>query len=280
MKRLGATATLCAYLALGLSVLLPADESPSRYPPEIERIRSRGVLVVGMYTNDVIPFMFHDEDGNFVGHEVKLSKKIAEAMGVEVEFDRTATTFNGIIDLVAQEKVDLGISLISRTLVRAQKVLFSDPYIVLRPTLLMNRLTVSRYNVDLSDPIRSLGSARIRVGEKRGTSYVNIAQNILPDAEIREYGEWDEAMSAVLRGEVDAALRDEIGVKNYIATFPEASIQLQMIALEDREYADPLAVAIPPRSVHLLHWINLFFAKNGVTGNADNLLTQYARYYD
>jgi polar amino acid transport system substrate-binding protein len=280
MRRLGATVFLGAFCALGLCVPLPADEAPSSYPPEIERIKSRGVLVVGMYTNDVIPFMFHDEEGNFVGHEVELSKRIAAALGVEVEFDRSATTFNGIIDLVAQNEVDLGISLISRTLVRAQKVLFSDPYIVLRPTLLMNRLTVSRYNVDLSDPIRSLGSVRIRVGEKRGTSYVNIAQSILPGAEIREYDEWDQAMSAVLRGEVDAALRDEIGVKNYIAAFPEASIQMQMIALEDKEYADPLAVAIPPQSVHLLHWINLFFAKNGVTGNADNLLSQYARYYE
>ena len=280
MKKSSLIAVLGIILAMRCPAPVSAQEGRPRYAPEIERIKSRGVLVVGMYSKEVIPFMFHDEGGNFVGHEVELSRNIASAIGVEVRFDRSPTTFNEIIDLVAQNKVDLGISLISRTLTRAQKVLFSDPYIVLRPTLLMNRLTVSRYDVDLADPVRSLRLTRIRVGEKRGTSYVNIARDILPDAEIVEYDEWDQAMEAVLRGDVDAALRDEIGVKNYIAESPERSIQMQMIALEEEKYADSLAVAVPQQSGQLLHWVNLFFAENGVTGDADKLLETYAEYYD
>ena len=65
-------------------------------------------------------------------------------------------------------------------------------------------------------------------------------------------------MTAVFRGEADAALRDEIGVKNYIGSYPEQSIQLQMIALEDERYADPLAIAIPAESIQLRQWVNLF----------------------
>ena len=97
---------------------LAAQEDLSRYPPDIRRIKERGTLLVGMYTNDVVPFMFHDAQGNFIGHEVQLAKDMAAALGVKVAFDRSPQTFNEIVDLVAAERVDLAISLISRTLIR------------------------------------------------------------------------------------------------------------------------------------------------------------------
>jgi ABC-type amino acid transport substrate-binding protein len=278
----GSPKALGAALILLLALVPPAtaQEDLSRYPPDIRRIKERGTLIVGMYHKDVVPFMFHDSQGNFIGHEVQLAKDMAEALGVEVTFDRSPQTFNEIVDLVAAEKADLAISLISRTLIRAQKVAFSDPYITLKPNLLMNRLTVSKFAVDLEDPVESLRSLEVRIAEKKGTSYVNIARNLFPRAEVIEYPEWDDAMTAVFRGEADAALRDEIGVKNYIGSFPEQSIQLQMITLEDEKYADPLAVAVPGGSLQLLQWVNLFLKQNGITGTGDNLLKQYAKYYE
>lgn len=269
-----------AMLALASPGPLCADSGKHPYPPEIQRIKDRGVLLVGMYAKDVKPFIFRDKAGALVGHDVEMARQIADALGVKVQIDRSATSFNGLIDLVAGNKVDIGISLISRTLARAQKVLFSDPYIVLRPTLLMNRLTVSRYRVDLTDPLRSLGPAHIRAAEQKGNSYVGFAKTILPNAEIREYGDWDQVMAAVLHGDVDVAFRDEIGVRNYIAGVPEASIQMQMFTLDDDKYADSLAIALPPESSHLRLWLNLFLDQRGGAENADTLLKQYAQYYE
>lgn len=255
-------------------------DQEANMPPDIRRIKERGTLIVAMYRKDVKPFMFHDKEGNFIGHEVKLAKDIAQALGVELVFDRSPKTFNCIINLVAEEKADMAISLISRTLTRARKVRFSKPYIILRRTLLMNRLTVSNYNLDTRDPIESLKAFSGKIGEKAATSYVNIAGDLFPQAEIVEYPEWLDVMNGTRNQEVGVALRDEIGVKNYMAEFPEQSIQLQMINLEDARYADSLAIALPAASVHLQEWVNLFFDVNGVTGNADNLLEQYREYYE
>ena len=60
----------------------------------------------------------------FIGHDVELARSIADALGVEIEFDRSPKTFNAITDLVASEKADMAISLVSRTLSRAEKVRF------------------------------------------------------------------------------------------------------------------------------------------------------------
>ena len=155
------------------------------YPPDIKRIKERGKLIVAMYYKDVRPFMFHKDgllvyedekgylvkdDGSrvacdnqpeicgysneyFIGHDVELARSIADALDVEVEFDRSPRTFNAITDLVASEKADMAISLVSRTLTRAEKVRFSNPYLTLKPIILMNRLDAERYQIDPDDPL-------------------------------------------------------------------------------------------------------------------------------
>ena len=62
-------------------------------------------------------------------------------LGVECEFNRSPKTFNMIIDTVVNHEADIGISVISATLKRAQRVRFANPYLILHPTLVMNRLT-------------------------------------------------------------------------------------------------------------------------------------------
>ncbi len=271
----------CLFLFLSSGSLLRAEQPPpEQFPPDIQRIKDRGTLIVGMYYKDIKPFMFHDADGNFIGHEVELAKKIAAALGVEVVFDRSPKTFDAIINLVAEEKTDMAISLISRTLSRARKVRFSTPYIILKPILLMNRLTVAKYKFDTSKPVESLYVFKGKIGEKEGTSYNSLARNIAPLATTVSYPEWIDTMNSVLNRETDAALRDEIGVKNYMASYPEQSIKLQIIPLLNPRYADPLAIAVPAASLHLQEWLNLYFGINGTTGTADALLKQYRQYYE
>ena len=281
------------------------------FPPDIKRIKERGKLIVAMYYKDVKPFMFHKDglltyeedngylvhdDGNridcseqaevcgyseeyFIGHDVELARNLARALGVELEFDRSPRTFNGITDLVASEKADMAISLVSKTLTRAQKVRFSKPYLVLKPIILMNRLDAERYQIDPNDPLAALQRFSGKISEKKGTSYINVAKELFPDSEIIEQKEWIDAMESVLeRGVI--AIRDEIGVKNYIFKYPDQSINMKMISLAAPRFADPIAIVLPANSVHLQEYVNLHLDKYGMVGNADNLLGQYREYYE
>lgn len=254
----------------------------SNLPPDIRVIKERGYIIVSMYYKDVKPFMFHDDKGNFIGHEVELAKHIASTLGVECRFDRSPKTFNGIVELVAEGKADMAISLLSRTLKRAELVRFSKPYIILRPTLLISRLSASRYELNPEKPIESLGGLELHIAEKRGTSYVGKAATLFPGSDIVEYEEWEEAIDAVLDHDnpAEVVIRDEIGIKNYISEFPDKSIDLQMIALEDERYQDPLAIAVNRDAVNLQAWLNLYFDQFGITGSADNLLAPYEQYYE
>ena len=86
--------------------------------PDIARIVNRGELVVAMYRVDQPPF-FYVKGGELMGIEVDLAKAIAKELKVSVRFDRSPATFNEVVDVVARQDADLGISKLSRTLARA-----------------------------------------------------------------------------------------------------------------------------------------------------------------
>src|SRR5690606_12858336 len=77
-------------------------------PDEFRRIHENGYLTVGMYAEDRFPFFFVDERGELVGSDVEMARDIARQLGVaEVRFDRSARSFEELIDLVAAGRYDM-----------------------------------------------------------------------------------------------------------------------------------------------------------------------------
>ena len=70
--------------------------------PDIKRIQDRGELVVAMFREDVYPLFYTDERGTLRGHEVDLAKEIASTLGVGLRIDRSAATFDGVVDIVGK----------------------------------------------------------------------------------------------------------------------------------------------------------------------------------
>ncbi|MFZ6773571.1 substrate-binding periplasmic protein [Undibacterium sp. SXout7W] len=248
-------------------------------PPEMQRIKDRGTLLVAMYAKDVIPYLMADSMGNLAGNDVDLAKNIAKALQVNISIDRSAKTFNELVDLVASGKADMGISLISRTLARAEKVRFSNPYVIVRPVLVLNRLTASRAGLDLSNPLEEMSHFNGKIAEPKGNSYIDFAKAAFPKASLIELPTWDDVLNAVFEGKVLATLRDEIGVKNYLMKYPERSVQLKTIPIMDPARADALGIAVNSTSTHLLEWINLYLELNYPIRSAEDLVKTYDKYY-
>src|SRR5688572_12819398 len=83
------------------------DEEPtqnSNLSPRLREIQESGKLVVG--TAITRPFEYYDEDGKLVGFDVDLMNKIADELGVEVEWreiafaDLLTTLSAGDVDVV------------------------------------------------------------------------------------------------------------------------------------------------------------------------------------
>src|SRR5690625_3063296 len=70
-------------------------------PEEFKQIHEKGKLKIAMYSEDRFPYFFVNEQGELVGSDVEMAYDIAHQIGVrKVEFDRSAKTYDEIIDLV------------------------------------------------------------------------------------------------------------------------------------------------------------------------------------
>jgi ABC-type amino acid transport substrate-binding protein len=246
-------------------------KSQTLYPPDIQRILARGKLLVAVYKNDIPPLFYHDRDGVLVGHEIFLAKEIATALGVGIEFNRQASSFDEIIDVVIAGKVDMGISLVSRTMNRVKRARFSRPYLVIHPVLLVNRIFLS--GSDASGLLGKLSEKAFNVSEKKGTAYVDMATTLFPKARVNEKNEWDDVIREVAEGTADVALRDEIGVTNLVRSNPELGISIHLIPLE--KINDNICVVLAPGSVQLEHWINIFLEQNGYPIGSKELFSRF-----
>lgn len=258
------------------------------YPPDIQRIRDRGKLVVAMYYKDIPPFFMHissksapqgmrcqpSGDGEYLcGADVELALDIADKLGVGCEFQRKAETFDAIINILDRHEADVAISLLSDTLNRSQKVAFTRPYVVLHTGMLLNRLFLAKYPED-STLLGILNHKTVKIGVKAGTSWVRYVSELFPKAVIKEYPAWDpDVIAAVRKGDVMAAYADEIEIKKVMIAKPDVAIELKTIILKD--ISDPIAMAVPWDSFRLLQWLNTYMDMAKVHMTADRILDRY-----
>lgn len=251
---------------------IASQNNRSPIPPDLQRILKRGKLVVAMLNQDNPPF-FRVAQGKLEGSDVQVARSIAEQLGVPVEFNRSAKTFDQVVQTVYRLDADLAISKLSRTLKRAKSVRFSQPYVTMRQGLLVNRLQLVQQanGRSIAEVIRSLEG---KIGVIQGSSYVGFTQKQFPKAEIVEFPSWAAAVEAVIRGDVLATYRDELEVKKVVFSKPDAALQLQTIALTDTE--DSIAIALPWDSQHLLAFVNQTLDTLNINDTADSLLQTYS----
>lgn len=221
---------------------------------------------------DMPPFFVVCKDGNLAGFDVDLAKDIAKELGIAVEFNRKAKTFDGVIDLIIRGEADIGISKLSRTLSREKKVSFTNPYIVLRQGLQINRLRLAQAKKgrQTEEFIRNFEG---ELGVLAASSYVEYAKRKFPKATLKEYDNLDNFIKAVTQGDVIAIFRDELEIKKVINCKPKLALKLQSVVFKDTK--DQIAIAVSPECPHLLYWLNVYLDFKNIKINANMLLHRY-----
>jgi ABC-type amino acid transport substrate-binding protein len=120
---------------------LPTSTVP--LPADIAAIKKANVLIVAMTKKDVPPF-FSGEGADIKGLDVEIANRIGVLLGVPVQFKRDAESFAEVVEQVRDGRADIAVSKLSVTGPRLQVVRFSDPYIKLRQSLVINRLWLSQ----------------------------------------------------------------------------------------------------------------------------------------
>jgi ABC-type amino acid transport substrate-binding protein len=221
-------------------------------PTDIAAIKKANVLIVAMTKKDNPPFFSGDED-NIHGLDVEIARRIGVLLGVPVQFRRDAESFAEVVEQVREGKADVAVSKLSVTGPRLQVVRFSDPYIKLRQSLVINRLWLSQ-NSQGREVYQVIRDFNGKISFIRNSSYDTFARINFPNAQFLPEDKWDVIIDKVIRGDIAAAYRDEFEIKKISFEKPEAAISTKTITISDS--VDNIAVAVHPKSIQLLSIVN------------------------
>ena len=246
---------------------------PSALKSELEQIKEKGKIIIAMVNKDNPPFFSQNQGGKLVGIDIDLGQSIAESLGVKVEFLRTAKNFDEVVDNIYRGEADLGISKLARSLPRAQKVLFSKPYLNFRQALLVNRLSLAKLQANGKTIDEMVKNFQNKIGVYAGSVYLQYAHKTFPKATIVEFSTWQEAIDAVVSGQVTALFRDELEVRSIVLNKPELSIKLRTVVLTDTSDTKGIATAFGKH--FLVDYTDLFLDSQYKQRDTNQLLSTY-----
>ena len=188
---------MAGVMLLGLTGTAWAQDTRSNLASEsvIETIKERGVMRIGL--DFFVPWAMRAKNGELVGFEIDVATKVAEDMGVTVEFVPTA--WDGIIPALLSGKFDVVIAGMSITPTRHLRINFTEPYASSGMLIAANSKTVPGLT-----RVSDFNSADITIGAKRGTTAVDSVQKQAPLARLRQYDEEVVGMQDAINGTIDA----------------------------------------------------------------------------
>ncbi|MES2949265.1 MAG: transporter substrate-binding domain-containing protein [Pseudomonadota bacterium] len=241
---------------------------------EMAEIKASGKLIVAIPDQRNPPFFFEDQ-GELKGLDIDLSKAIAEALGVQVVFNRDGKSFNDAVKLVADDQADMSAAKISRTLARSQTVLFSTPYITLPHAMLVNRLRFAQ--IAGGRPVAEvMQNYTDTIGVIANSSFVGFAKTYFPKAKIVEFTTWDEVVDAVAKGKVTTAYRDAFEVKRIFKVKPDLVLTVRSVMIEDIK--DTIGIAVNRNNYLLLNFLNLFLEQKNIKYTSEQILSKYEKF--
>lgn len=221
--------------AIGVGVWVGQQRAPDPY---LEEIRERGILRVGV--DPTYPPFESVRKGAIEGYDVELARAIGAHLGVRVEMVPLA--LDTLYDSLAAERVDLLISALPFVYERQADVRYSAPYYQAGQVLLVRSGEASiAAAADLEG--KRVG---VELGSNADTEARRLARTGLPRMQVRsDYRSPQEALDALSRGEIDAAITDNVSAQGYLRQNEGLSIISPPLTDE------PYVVAMPARATAL-----------------------------
>jgi polar amino acid transport system substrate-binding protein len=233
VRLLTATLGVAAFAALGTTA--SADELYRT----LDEIQESGKVVIGVFS-DKNPFGYVDENGEYQGYDIYFANRIAEDLGVEVEFVPTEAASR--VEYLTSGKVDIVLANFTVTEERAESVDFALPYMKVALGV------VSPDDALITDVADLEGKTLIVT---KGTTAETYFTENYPDVTLQKYDQYTEAYNALLDGRGDAFSTDNTEVLAWALSNPGFTVGIE--SLGD---IDTIAPAVTKGNETLLNWIN------------------------
>ena len=188
--------------------------------PTIQRITERGKLLVGT-TGDYRPLSYREADGNYWGFGIEMAEKIAERIGVGIEYVQTSWPTLTADVLTEPQTFDLAIGGITITDTRKETMLMSDGYLANGKTILCRSSEADHYQ-SLAD----IDKLEVRVMVNPGGLNEKFANENLTHATIIVYDKNEEIPNQVAEGHADVMITEITEAPWYVQNDPRLAAPL------------------------------------------------------
>lgn len=256
--------TLCALLAALLLMTLGVagcqKKNNQTEGDQLERIRQKGSITVAM-EGTWAPWTYHNEQDELVGYDVEIAQKIAEKLGVTVNF--VEGEWDGLLAGLDDGRYDIMVNGVGITAERQEKYDFSTPYAYNRTAVIVR----GEYeDIHFMEDLKGKTTANTI-----SSTYAEQAEAY--GATVTGVDDLNQTIELLLSGRIDATLNAEVVFADYKNAHPEANIKIAA-------YSDDVErVAIPVRkgadSATLLDAINQALAELSADGTLTALSEKY-----
>lgn len=209
----------------------------------IERIQQQGVIRVGMST--FVPWAMKDKTGKLIGFEIDVAKKLAEDMGVTVEF--VPTNWSGIIPALLTGKFDVIIGGMGITPQRNLKVNFTVPYDYSGMSMVAHRVKAAGFS-----SIEDFNKKEVVIAARMGTTAEQATRKYMPEASLRLFENESQALQELSLGRVHAVVASAPMPVFHALKYPDKLF----VPLKENFTKEPIGFAIPKGDYDALNFFN------------------------
>ena len=246
-------------LLLGACSAVGAGASANK----LDQVLERGAIRAGVRFDNP-PHSFVDEAGNWVGFDIDIANAVARQLGVELQLERVEEITR--ISYLQEDRIDIAVASMSKTLVRDQEVDFSQTYFWANQTFLVRAGEIESLEDLVGRP----------VGMDRGSHAIGNWRDWLaanghpPDADIVEFGNKQAAAEAVRQGAIAGWAEDYTILTSFAKNDPSLAV------LQDESIGVKLdGIGVAENNSKLLDAVNQALQAIAASGEYDEIYNRW-----
>lgn len=255
MKKLGSTLVIVVMIIFCTASITVAGDIQQQLTKEsaLEQIMERGVLRVNLST--FVPWTMMDKNGKPIGFEVDVATRLAEDMGVKIEF--IPTQWDGIIPALLTGKFDIVIGGFGIIPKRNLKVNYSIPYDYSGMSIVANKKLAAGFT-----RLEDFNKKDVTIAARLGSTSVTAVKKYMPKAEIRMFKDESQVYQELLNGRAHGVVANAPTPAFYAIENPDKLF----LPFEDTFTKEPIGFAVRKGDYDTINFLNSWITYVGSEG--------------
>ena len=177
-----------------------------------EQVLKTGTIRIGVSLFE--PWVIKNKDGELDGFEIQIAKQLAKDLGAKPEFK--VVEWENLIDALKSKEIDIIIAGMAITPERALHINFSNPYA-------SSGISLAACIAQTKDmeALDELNNSKVTIGAVANTVSEQLAGQVFSKAKIKSFVKNEDAINAVLKGEIHALVESEPGPQLLAMKYPD-----------------------------------------------------------